>query len=180
MTLTFPGALVSDSRERRVELNRSVRSLGSTLELFSDASTNDVQPAHAVGHRFILLWASEETTSQATALLRVLGYSSVAHLEGTVDLVRAVERVRNLRSALADDKGEDRTNAPRGPLSPRETQDARLIGSGLSNRLIARELSISTATVERHVANIFLKLDFSRRSQVAAWFVRQEMLISRT
>jgi DNA-binding NarL/FixJ family response regulator len=44
-----------------------------------------------------------------------------------------------------------------------------LLGAGLSNREIARELFISPATAARHVANILAKLDFSSRSQVAVW-----------
>lgn len=52
-------------------------------------------------------------------------------------------------------------------LTPRERQVAGLIGQGLSNRMIADELSISVATVERHVANIFTRLDLHSRAQVA-------------
>ncbi len=44
-----------------------------------------------------------------------------------------------------------------------------LLGAGLSNREIATKLFISPATAARHVANILAKLDFSSRSQVAAW-----------
>lgn len=54
-------------------------------------------------------------------------------------------------------------------LSPREIEIATLIGRGLSNRQIAEHLSISIATVERHVANIFNKLGLHARAQVAVW-----------
>jgi DNA-binding NarL/FixJ family response regulator len=50
----------------------------------------------------------------------------------------------------------------------------RLIGRGLSNRQIADELVISPATAARHVANIFAKLGFSSRTQVASWAARHE------
>ena len=46
---------------------------------------------------------------------------------------------------------------------------AGLIARGLSNRGIAAELTISPATAARHVANIFGKLGFTSRAQVAAW-----------
>ena len=62
--------------------------------------------------------------------------------------------------------------APRAaapPLTARELQIARLIARGLSNRGIAQELTISPATAARHVANIFGKLGFTSRAQVAAW-----------
>ena len=54
-------------------------------------------------------------------------------------------------------------------LSRREEEVAGLIRQGLSNREIAGALSISTGTAERHVANIFAKLGFHTRAQVAAW-----------
>lgn len=46
---------------------------------------------------------------------------------------------------------------------------AGLIAGGLSNKAIAAELGISPATAARHVANIFGKLGFRSRSQIAAW-----------
>ncbi len=61
-----------------------------------------------------------------------------------------------------------------GPLTARELQIARLIPRGLSNRAIADELVISPATVARHVANIFTKLGFTSRAQVAAWAAQRE------
>jgi len=54
-------------------------------------------------------------------------------------------------------------------LTARELEIAALIARGLSNRGIAAELVISPATVARHVANIFAKLGFRTRAQVAAW-----------
>jgi len=60
-------------------------------------------------------------------------------------------------------------------LSPREREIAILIARGLTNRQIADTLSISPATVERHVVNIFGKLGFHARSQVAAWAVAKDL-----
>jgi predicted ATPase/DNA-binding CsgD family transcriptional regulator len=59
-------------------------------------------------------------------------------------------------------------------LTPRELEIAGLIARGLSNRGIADELVISPATAARHVANIFGKLGFTSRAQVAAWAVQRE------
>jgi DNA-binding NarL/FixJ family response regulator len=49
---------------------------------------------------------------------------------------------------------------------------AILVARGLSNRAIGDKLFISQATAARHVANIFVKLGFSSRSQVTAWVIR--------
>jgi predicted ATPase/DNA-binding CsgD family transcriptional regulator len=54
-------------------------------------------------------------------------------------------------------------------LTAREREIAVLISRGLSNRAIADELVISPATAARHVANIFTKLGFTSRAQLAAW-----------
>jgi predicted ATPase/DNA-binding NarL/FixJ family response regulator len=59
-------------------------------------------------------------------------------------------------------------------LTAREREIAALIARGLSNRAIADELVISPATAARHVANIFTKLDFSSRAQLAAWVAERE------
>jgi two-component system nitrate/nitrite response regulator NarL len=53
-------------------------------------------------------------------------------------------------------------------LTHREREIAELIERGLSNKEIARELAIGTATVKNHVHNILEKLDVSRRGEAAA------------
>jgi DNA-binding CsgD family transcriptional regulator len=72
----------------------------------------------------------------------------------------------------------DVTEATRAPtaLSPREREVAILVAQGRSNRQIAGDLSISPATVERHVANILGKLGFNSRAQIAAWAVGHDLL----
>ena len=54
-------------------------------------------------------------------------------------------------------------------LTPREQQVARLVGEGLSNKEIARQLCIEVATVKNHVHHILGKLEVSRRSQAVAY-----------
>ena len=53
-------------------------------------------------------------------------------------------------------------------LTPRQRQIAALIADGLSNKQIARTLSIERATVKNHVHTILIKLGITRRDQVAA------------
>jgi DNA-binding NarL/FixJ family response regulator len=54
-----------------------------------------------------------------------------------------------------------------GGLTEREREVAALIAQGTTNRGLAEALSISERTVERHVANIFAKLDLGSRTQIA-------------
>ncbi|WP_030434120.1 ATP-binding protein [Actinoplanes subtropicus] len=56
-------------------------------------------------------------------------------------------------------------------LTRREHEIAGLVAQGLSNRRIAEKLVISPRTVESHVQRILTKLDFTSRSQIAAWTV---------
>ncbi|WP_185930917.1 MULTISPECIES: ATP-binding protein [unclassified Streptomyces] len=58
-------------------------------------------------------------------------------------------------------------------LTPRETEVARLVGDGLSNREIAARLVISPRTVEAHVDHILHKLGFTSRTRIAAWVAAQ-------
>jgi DNA-binding NarL/FixJ family response regulator len=51
-------------------------------------------------------------------------------------------------------------------LTARQREIATLIADGLSNKQIARRLSIEHATVKNHVHSILVKLGVSRRDQV--------------
>lgn len=77
--------------------------------------------------------------------------------------------------ALADDGRAvaQRSLSRIGSLTEREREVAALIAQGATNRAIAEVLVISERTVERHVANIFAKLDFSSRTQIAAFAVEE-------
>jgi predicted ATPase/DNA-binding CsgD family transcriptional regulator len=56
-----------------------------------------------------------------------------------------------------------------GLLAKRETEVARLVADGLSNKEIGARLFISEHTVDSHVRSILNKLGCSSRAQVAAW-----------
>jgi DNA-binding NarL/FixJ family response regulator len=57
-------------------------------------------------------------------------------------------------------------------LSGREVQVLTLVAEGRTNRDVARVLSISEKTVERHVSNIFGKLGVESRTAAAAFAYR--------
>jgi ATP/maltotriose-dependent transcriptional regulator MalT len=61
-------------------------------------------------------------------------------------------------------------------LSTRELQVLRLVAAGLTNRAIAAELFISERTVERHVSNIFIKLDVSSRAGATAYAYEHRLI----
>ena len=51
------------------------------------------------------------------------------------------------------------------PLTSREKEILRLIAAGLRNQEIADQLFISLATVKRHIANAYGKLEVSHRTE---------------
>ena len=56
-----------------------------------------------------------------------------------------------------------------GGLTEREVEVLRLVAEGRSNPDIARALVLSQKTVERHLSNIFTKLDVPSRTAAAAY-----------
>lgn len=57
--------------------------------------------------------------------------------------------------------------------SPQEQKVLALVAEGKTNREIADALGLREKTIKNYLANIFDKLHISRRSQAAAYFVRQ-------
>lgn len=67
------------------------------------------------------------------------------------------------------------TGARADGLSAREVEVLRLLAAGKTNRSIADELGISERTVDRHVSNIFTKLDVSSRSAATAYAYEHDL-----
>ena len=83
----------------------------------------------------------------------------------------AAKAAAHAGKALAE-LGARPPTARAGGLSAREAEVLRLVAHGLSNGEIARELVLSVRTVERHVANVYLKIGASGRTARAvatAW-----------
>jgi DNA-binding NarL/FixJ family response regulator len=56
-----------------------------------------------------------------------------------------------------------------GGLTAREREVAAVIAQGKSNREIATALVVSERTVTTHITNIFTKLGYTSRAQIATW-----------
>ncbi len=61
-----------------------------------------------------------------------------------------------------------------GGLTARETVVLELVGHGLANKQIARQLGISERTVKAHLTSVFQRLGVSDRVQAALWAQRHE------
>ncbi len=75
-----------------------------------------------------------------------------------------------------------RVAAPRGAspsghgLTARELQVLRLVAGGKTNKAIARELDLSERTVDRHLSNIFGKLEVASRAAATAYAYRHQLM----
>jgi DNA-binding CsgD family transcriptional regulator len=58
-------------------------------------------------------------------------------------------------------------------LSKRETQVARLVASGLSNREVAQGLSLSHHTIKNYLLRVFEKLGISTRVELVLYMLSQ-------
>jgi two-component system, NarL family, response regulator LiaR len=62
--------------------------------------------------------------------------------------------------------------APADPLTAREREVLALLGRGLANKAIARELGIAERTVKAHVGHVLAKLGVNDRTQAALYAQR--------
>ncbi|HMC41324.1 MAG TPA: response regulator transcription factor [Acidimicrobiales bacterium] len=126
----------------------------------------DLRAAHpAVG---ILLFSQYVETRYAAELLAGgaagIGYLLKDRVADVADFVEALVRVASGGTALDPEVvtqllGASRKNDSLSRLSAREREVLSLMAEGRTNAAIAGTLIISEGAVEKHVANIFSKLD---------------------
>jgi predicted ATPase/DNA-binding CsgD family transcriptional regulator len=113
-------------------------------------------------------------TQATTSVAAALGPSK---FETEFTAGQRLSRDAAARLALGDDApsipaASDRGSA--GVLRQRETDVARLVADGLSNKEIGGRLFISERTVESHVRSIMNKLGFNSRAQIAGWIATSD------
>jgi DNA-binding NarL/FixJ family response regulator len=80
--------------------------------------------------------------------------------------------IRTLMRAYLDDPERE----PGSPLTPREEEVTKLVAESHSTEEIAKLLSISPRTVERHRENILAKLGMRDRIQLTRWAIRHGLV----
>lgn len=115
--------------------------------------------------------ASSETTVETVEM--------AARGEAAISPALATRLIRVLA-----DKAQYQGQHPANRLTARERELVPLIERGLSNKEIARELSIELQTVKSHVHHILEKLDVARREDVAnavhrPWWMRGSQDLTR-
>jgi DNA-binding NarL/FixJ family response regulator len=91
--------------------------------------------------------------------------SSTAELLATIDALSSDPGGDNVVVSMPRDLLERLMDEPIGALSERETEIVVLAARGLSNHQIASKLRISEATVKRHLANVYAKMEVGSRSE---------------
>lgn len=125
--------------------------------------------ADASPHRLMGLWMRLDL---ATALAAGDESRALAQFTATVDLARAcgAVTVRQLAERRLRSLGVRtwRRGAAGAPLTSREAEVARMVAAGSTNREVAATLFLSPKTVERHLVNLFRKLEVRNRTELAA------------
>jgi DNA-binding CsgD family transcriptional regulator/tetratricopeptide (TPR) repeat protein len=142
----------------------------------AQAALNSLRCAFAVWQRIEAPYAAARVRLLVGLACRSLGDEDGAGLE--IDAARSIfarlgatpdlDRIDSLL------KGTPSRHTHR--LTPRELQVLRLVATGETNKAIAGRLSLSEKTVDRHVSNIFAKLDVPSRTAATA-FAYQHKLI---
>lgn len=130
--------------------------------------------------------SAARTVSTPTLVLhadadRAVPFEQGRHLAGLIPGARFVPLHSNNHILLADEPawprflaevvtfvGGARISGAPPDLTTREIEVLRLVAHGCSNEEIASQLSLSTRTVERHLSNVYSRLDLSGKSARAA------------
>ncbi len=124
--------------------------------------------AHLGEERFAATWAAGANMTFDEAV----DYALAEH-EPADTLMALPAGIQSQRSAAS--RGE---TPARVPLSAREREVVALIAGGLSNREIAERLVLSVRTVERHIENVYNRLDIhgkAGRAIVTAYALRHRL-----
>ncbi len=151
------------------------RALGAALATVDEAEADvlllelhageGVPPDAAAFDGALLVLSDSAALAADTALPGVLPSKAGARqITAAVTALAAGLTVRC--AAPRDAHGFAPREAPvRGALTPREVEVLALVGEGLSNKAIARRLTISSHTVKYHLEAIFAKLGVRSRAE---------------
>jgi len=138
--------------------------------------------------RFLALSASD-APEDVIAVIRAGARGYVTKTISGPDLVDAIRRVAAgdsvfspmlagfVLDAFAASAAPDRPalDPELDQLTPREREVLRLIARGYTYKEIARELYISSKTVETHVSSVLRKLQLSTRHQLTRWATERRL-----
>lgn len=142
-----------------------------------------VQSAFALCRSALAVWLQIGAPYEAARVRMLMGLvcRSLGDNDGAVmELETACSTFRQLRAApdlarveaLLTEAGEQ----PAHGLTARELEVIRLVAAGKTNKAIAEELCLSVRTIDRHMENIFTKLDLPSRAAATAYAYRHNLV----
>lgn len=140
------------------------------------AQTNQQKGVRAIidyDHALALIRLESGDIAQISSLLQ-----GAAESFANLGMASWEERSARLLAELPGDE-EPQTGALPDDLTPREAQVLGLIAQGLTNKEIAEQLVISVATVERHISNLYRKIDARGRADATAYAFTHELVDER-
>ncbi len=154
LDIRLPDGTGFDACRRILQDNPKVRVLFLT-SVIDDQLINDA--IRSGGQGYLLKEVGAEDLVQA--IFDVAAGKSVLDPQATA---RVLQLMRH-RGGVADD--------PVSTLSPQERRVLALIAEGKTNKEVGNDLGLTEKTVKNYLANIFAKLNVTRRSQAVALFV---------
>jgi ATP/maltotriose-dependent transcriptional regulator MalT len=165
------------ARRYRMEVLEAMaaRALGSLRLAEGDAraALAPLRAAFETWQRLGAPYLAARVRVELSEACRALGDLEGAELECRA--ARACFEKLGARHELARLGGTAPRSTP-GGLSARELEVLRLVAVGKTNKVIAAELSLSEKTVDRHVSNIFVKLDVSSRAAATAYAYQHQLV----
>lgn len=134
------------------------------------------------GTQSLLLLSDDEGATSRMRLLSLRGWGVVPPDAPSEELGAAVAAVAQgltvLPKALADRLLDEPAAVEElsDPLTARESEVLGLLGGGLSNKMIARELHISEHTVKFHISSLYSKLGVSNRAEAVSQGARHGLI----
>ena len=138
----------------------------------------------ALAARILILTVSDAADDLVAAIRAGADGYLLKDMEPEELLARIVEAMRgriviseSLNGLLARSLRDEAQAAERSlaHLTEREKDILGCLASGLSNKLIARDLNIAEGTVKVHIKNLLKKLKFRSRLEAAVWAIDQNL-----
>ena len=130
--------------------------------------------AAAQRHRYGLPFPSHEEATHQQQLTQLRAQLGCEEFEELWAAQSAVPIDQVIDDVLDGEGAASSQSVPTHGLSPRELEILRHIAVGESNRQIADALFLSPRTVERHIANIYLKIEVHSKAEATAFALRNQ------
>jgi DNA-binding NarL/FixJ family response regulator len=134
------------------------------------------------GTQSVLLLSEDEGATSRLRTLSLRGWGVVPPDAPCEELGAAVAAVAQGLTVLPKPLAERLLDEPAAveelsePLTARESEVLDLLGHGLSNKMIARELHISEHTVKFHISSLYSKLGVSNRAEAVSQGARHGLI----